>query len=158
VSNPESSDLKAKAIQLLSRREHSAQELAEKISTTENRPLADAVVAELVEADYVSDSRYADMLVRNRIRQGHGKKRIRQALRQKGITDVLVAEAFEQHDTDWFECAVMARNKRFGLERVDDIKLRNKQIRFLQYRGFDFEQINHALRIFSMDDAGSGVE
>jgi regulatory protein len=40
---------------------------------------------------------------------------------------------------------VKVRHKRFGSELPEDFKERARQARFLQYRGFTTDQINHAL-------------
>lgn len=46
---------------------------------------------------------------------------------------------------DWFAQAGRVRQRRFGARPPRDYAERAKQARFLQYRGFTFEQIQRAL-------------
>ena len=48
---------------------------------------------------------------------------------------------------DWFEQARQVREKKFGAELPVAFKEKTRQMRFLQYRGFDTDQIQHAMRV-----------
>lgn len=146
--------LKNKAIQLLSRREHGVAELVDKLSVTRqpNAELDDLrhevalkVVEELLQRDYVSDERFAEMTVRGRANQGCGPMRIRQELKQKKVPGEIAELAMEAADIDWFANAVAMREKKFGLDPVEEMKLKAKQQRYLQYKGYGFDHIQHAM-------------
>ena len=146
--------LKNKAIQLLSRREHSVAELIGKLSVTRQpdallreryHEIAVKVVGELLQRDYVSDERFAEMIVRGRANQGCGPMRIRQELKQKKVSEEISEQAMEAVDIDWFANAIAMRKKKFGLDSVEDMKLKAKQQRFLQYKGYGFDHIQHAM-------------
>ena len=146
--------LKNKAIQLLSRREHGVAELIGKLSVArqpdgfsreQRHEVALRVVEELLQRDYVSDERFAEMTVRGRANQGCGPMRIRQELKQKKVPGEIAEHAMEAADIDWFVNAVAARERKFGLDAVKDMKLKAKQQRFLQYKGYGFDHIQHAM-------------
>jgi len=146
--------LKNKAIQLLSRREHGVAELIDKLTVArqpdalkreQRHEVALKVVEELLQRDYVSDERFAAMTVRGRANQGCGPMRIRQELKQKRVPGEIAEHAMEAADIDWFANAIVMREKKFGLDAVDDMKLKAKQQRFLQYKGYGFDHIQHAM-------------
>lgn len=130
------------AADLLARREHSATELEQKLKKAAHPDdeIA-AAIAELQAKKLQSDSRFAEQFVRNRIQKGLGELRIRQELKQRGVADTIQDQALAEAETDWFELACDVRCKRFGETVPEDMRQRAKQQRFLQYRGFTFEQI-----------------
>lgn len=137
--------------QLLSRREHGYDELIQKLKQkgfVEDQFID--VLDKFRDADIQSDERFAEMHVRNGIAKGQGLQRIKETLRQLRVTDVNYQAICHELDIDWFALAVKVRIKRFGTETPADSKDKAKQQRFLQYRGFSFEQIEHALT--STDD------
>ncbi len=139
-----------KAIDLLSRREHSRAELGQKLrlKSSAEEELVDAllpdVLDELTQLGYLSNERYAEMIVRSRFEKGHGPVRIRLELKQKGIESALVSESLDAFDADWFALAATVQRKRFGESPVD-MAARAKQMRFLSSRGFSSDQIDYAL-------------
>lgn len=138
-------DVRAKALDLLARREHSRHELKAKLNQRGfDADLVDEILDELVARDWLSDQRYAEAYVRMRSDKGYGPLRIRNELSERGIADVLVNQAFAESGRDWFALASHVRERKFGVSQPGDFKTRAKQSRFLQYRGFDFEQINAA--------------
>ncbi len=142
------------ALYRLGAREHSRWELQQKLALKLQRSGADdalitaiATVLDSLEADgYLSDRRFAESFVRSRHDRGQGMLRIRQELRQRGITNELAEEAFALLDYDWFELARSVRERRFGLDAPVDRKSYAKQVRFLQYRGFNPDQVRYALQ------------
>lgn len=139
-------DPKAQAIKLLARREHSARELKRKLTA---RGVSDedasAAVAEVTDAGYQSDPRYAEMLVRSRISQGYGPVRIEAELELAGLPGDEIRAALDTAEVDWRELAVAAHEKKFGAPPRSSAE-RAKQYRFLQGRGFDASQIAAALK------------
>ncbi len=134
------------ALRLLVRREHSERELALKLARRDhNAVVVDAVLAQLVDDGYLSNARFAEMFVRSRHERGAGPQRIRAELRQRGVDDRLIEEAFRELDADWFEAARRQRDKRFGGSLPPDAQERARQMRFLQQRGFSGEQARAAI-------------
>ncbi|VAW75766.1 Regulatory protein RecX [hydrothermal vent metagenome] len=134
------------AMGLLARREHSERELGLKLVRRDNdAAVIDAVLAQLVNEGYLSNARFAEVFVRSRHGRGVGPLRIRAELRQRGVDDHLVEEAFRELSADWFDAARRQRDKRFGLVPPQDIQERARQMRFLQQRGFNGEQARAAI-------------
>ena len=139
-------DYKVIAMDLLARREHSRRELIDKLKLREfEGEEVEAYLDRLAERGLQSDERFAQSFIRQRSQNGYGPVRVRQELRQKGIEDSAINLHFETLSIDWYKVAVMAWRKKYNQAPGSDMKLRAKQTRFLQYRGFDFDMINHAL-------------
>jgi regulatory protein len=147
----ETQEIREKALYLLSRREYSAKELAVKLHAKFDAERVDSVLAGLAEQGLQSDQRFASMLVRGRIGQGHGPIRIQMELKQKGISAEHIQQALVDNPVDWFEQARNAFQRRFGQVHASDMKLRAKQMRFLQYRGFNLDQIQYAMSAVSSE-------
>ena len=93
----------------MTRREHSALELTQKLSTKgytieEIEP----ALAQLVQNNYQSDERFADAFVLMRTNQGKGSVLISRQLKQKGIED------FDLSAIDFFELAKSVRLRKYG--------------------------------------------
>jgi regulatory protein len=53
--------------------------------------------------------------------------------------------ALEASDADWYELAREIRSRKFGRLKPADFKEKAKQMRFLQYRGFEPDHIQVAV-------------
>ncbi len=53
--------------------------------------------------------------------------------------------ALEETDVDWYELAREIRFKKFGASKPADFKAKARQMRFLQYRGFEPDHIQAAI-------------
>ena len=138
-----------KGISLLARREHSRQEISGKLQPLANKhdceELIGTVIDQLVESGYLSDQRFAEMLVRSRYEKGQGPMKVRQELQMKGVDGDLIRDTLEQFEGDWFALAASVRSRRFSEQAPQDQKERARQMRFLGGRGFSGEQIKYAL-------------
>ncbi|WP_173911144.1 regulatory protein RecX [Acinetobacter sp. Marseille-Q1618] len=136
--------LRSYAFATLTRKEYSKVDLIEKLCLyAEDRNEVIALVEELAQENYQSDQRVAEMTVRSQIRQGKGPNRIKMALRTKHLDKSLVNEDLQ--DIDWYEQAYQLKVKKYGTEVSKDPKIKAKQIRFLQYRGFEMDAIMKAI-------------
>ncbi|KIE20723.1 recombinase RecX [Vibrio sinaloensis] len=137
---------KEAAIQLLSRRDHGEYEMYQKLSLKgyEEDAIQEAINF-CLDHNYLDDLRYAKNQVRQRVYKGHGEHRIRQELNQKRVAESVIEKAMEEEPQDWFELAKSAAEKKFKGMKAKDQKEYAKQVRFLQYRGYSFEQISYAL-------------
>ncbi len=138
-------EIRNKALQLLSRREYSKKELQIKLSRSFNGEESEQVLNSLAEQGLQSDKRFCEGFLRGRLRQGYGPIRIQGELKQKGIDSQLIHELLSSLEIDWFQQARETHARRFGHSSTQDIAIRAKQIRFLQYRGYTLEQANYAL-------------
>ncbi|MDQ2075417.1 regulatory protein RecX [Marinimicrobium sp. ABcell2] len=134
--------LRFSAMNCLARREHSAEELRQKLRRRcDDENLIEQVVAQLRKDKLQCDERYAEAFMTMRIRQGKGPVRIAQELRQKGVSEELLSALLDPSDSLWWDLAREVRERRFGGERPESPKDKAKQMRFLQYRGFTSDQI-----------------
>ena len=78
--------------------------------------------------------------------------RIRLDIHQKGISDDLFESAIEAAEINWFELARDVAQRKFGGRAAGDQKEKAKRMRFLQYRGFNFDQIKYALQEKDFDE------
>jgi regulatory protein len=143
---PPTYSCKDSALNSLSRRDHGQYELSQKLLA---KGFPDAEVKEAInyclERGYLDEFRYIQSQIRQHISKGHGERRIRQTLMQKRACSDLIDQGLEEQNQDWFELAKTVAQRKFKLIPAPDQKERAKQIRFLQYRGFTFEQITYAL-------------
>ena len=147
--------VEAAAVRLLSRREHSIEELRRKLGRKGYPPeTIEAVIQKLAGKRLVSDERFTASFVHHHAKRGQGPVRIRAALRQQGITDSQAEEALRSADIDWLQLAREVRRRKFGATAPRSLDERAKQARFLQYRGFDAEQLRAAFR----DESGEGED
>lgn len=159
------------AFYYLSRREYGKAELKQKLIDKEQAPdKIDALLDEFEKKGYQSDYRTTLMLIRENIRKGRGRGRIKQEFYRKKIAmpsnideliDMANAESEEFKEfvddsadnlvdgVDWLKLAVTARTKKYGDDIPTEQKDKAKQLRFLQYRGFQsdicFAALNYTL-------------
>ena len=143
--------LRSYAFAVLTRKEYSKKDLIEKLALyAEDREEVITLVEELAREQYQSDQRVAEMVVRSQLRKGKGPNRIKLALQAKSIDKTLAKEDLD--DIDWYEQAYQLKVKKYGTEVANDPKLKAKQIRFLQYRGFEMDAIMKAIRRKAYDE------
>ena len=131
---------------LLARREHGRAELERKLLAAgfDAEVAADAV-DELSNEGLQSDLRFVESFVLSRVSQGKGPARIHADLNERGVATALVEAVLADTDLDWYELAREIRLKKFGPDRPDEFTEKARQIRFLQYRGFDPDQVRAAV-------------
>lgn len=139
--------VRAAALRLLARREHSIQELTEKLRARgfETEPVAE-VVAALAARNLVSDARFLQEFVASRSRRGAGPAKIREELRSRGVDPASMEAELAGRSGEWLAKAENARRKRFGAELPRDYQERARQARFLQQRGFTADQIRQVMK------------
>ncbi|MBI0426717.1 regulatory protein RecX [Psychrobacter sp. NG27] len=147
------------AFYYLSRREYGKAELKQKlIDKEQDLDKVDALLDEFEEKGYQSDYRTTLMLIRENIRKGRGRGRIKQEFYRKKIAmpsnvDELIDMANAESDefsefvddsadnlvdgVDWLKLAVVARTRKYGDDIPVEQKDKARQLRFLQYRGFN---------------------
>lgn len=134
------------AMNYLSRREHSIYELSQKLQQKdyESDDIAAALVR-LTEQGLLSDYRFTEAFINQRISRGSGPLKIRAELRQKGVSDDIITEFLNERDEQWLKSAQSVRIKKYGEELPVDLKEKARQSRFLQSRGFSTEQTRYAM-------------
>ena len=138
--------LKARAVGLLSRREHSRFELERKLAPfAESAEELSGVLDELSKNGWQSDERYTQGWV-HRKSSLHGAARISQDLRQRGVSAPEVARVQEQLKLTELERARGVWQKKFAnLPQSGNAAEYARQGRFLLSRGFSSDVIRTVL-------------
>ncbi|MDV5171523.1 recombination regulator RecX [Photobacterium rosenbergii] len=139
---------KQAAVRFLSRRDHAEQELQQKLLARGYEPgEVDEAVALCQDYNWLDDARFAERLLNNGIAKGWGLLRIRQEMEFKGIHEEVIRQLFEDDEFDWFEHARNVARKKYGDTPMETDKEKARRLRFMQSRGFDFEQVKNALGV-----------
>ncbi len=138
--------LRQRALNYLSRREHSRRELQHKLATfaeesDDNTDEINALLDDFQKRGWLSDERFAEQVVHAR-KSRYGSMKIAHELREKGVDEGLVVSAVE--DVDDFRNAKSVWQRKFG-ELPANREAWAKQARFLQSRGFGFDVIKRVL-------------
>jgi regulatory protein len=140
-------EIRRKAMDFLARREYGQTELIRKLADKGYVfRIVDDEIKRLTEKHLQSDDRFAEAFVQSRINQGKGPVRIRLDLGQRGISDAVIEMAIEESAADWHGLACEVRLRKFGHSAPVDFKAKAKQMRFLQYRGFEQDHVQGACR------------
>jgi regulatory protein len=140
-------DIEKYALKILSRKESSYMLLKIKILEKTDEPhLIDNILDKFVSNGWLSDERFAECYVRNtRDNKGYGPNKIKSKLIDKGISSELICKYLLEDHPIWARNAFKLRNKKYGNVPTDDKEI-NKQIHFLQSRGFNLSQIEVSLK------------
>jgi len=126
-------------IRLLARREYGVVEITKKLSQKHPPQLVQQVVAQLVEQNLLSDSRFAESLCNSRTGRGYGPIYIAQELSLKGIAKDLIEEFIDKNDPAWLERAIKAGRKKATplLLEKDFMQSEAFEEEFLRQKGVD---------------------
>jgi len=139
-------EVRLAAMNLLARREHSYKELQRKLFRRFNdREVVEIQVRRLADENLQCDRRFAESFVRQGVFKGHGPVRVRQDLRQRGITETECEQAITACEVDWISLAEEVFAKKFGAMVSADLKEKARRARFMQYRGFYQDHYQHLL-------------
>jgi len=149
-SNP--IEARKKAMDYLARREYGRLELNRKLSQFGFEPdVAASAVDQLHDDGLQDDRRFAESFLQSRISQGKGPVRTRLDLGERGLDDALIEDVLDDSAANWVELATEVRLKKFGTAKPRDFKEKARQMRFLQYRGFEQAHIQAALAALGDD-------
>lgn len=143
--------LKMYCIWLLGKRAYGRNELGKKLSVyAQNIEDVEKLLDEMEEYKYIDDNQYASSLLRSEVSKGRGKAKIAQVFKNKGVDIANINE--ELSEINWFKQALELKIKKFGAKVETDQKLKAKQIRYLQYRGFGFDVIMKVIGYIGDED------
>lgn len=136
------------ALRLLARREHSRFELALKLRQRQvSLGVIESVLDEFEEKGWLSDERFAEVFMRQRVDAGYGPLKVLADLQHRGIRHV-PPELSAITEAQWVDVATRLREKRYGLTDLSrDWNERQRQGGFLARRGFTTDQIEQALEV-----------
>jgi len=130
-------ELRARALRLLARCEHSRAELGRKLSPhAESSEALDALLVDLEKRNQLSDERFSAERARVLSRK-YGAARVRQDLKAKGVAPETIASISAEGELERAR-GILARKYREPATMREE---RAKRMRFLQSRGFSSEII-----------------
>ncbi len=103
-----------------------------------------SLVDQLRTEKLLDDRRYTENFVAYHAARGQGPLRVRADLRRKGLEGLLVEECLGAYP-DWIVHLRKARQKKFGAPAPGNYADKQRQSKFLGYRGFTGAQIRMAL-------------
>ncbi len=138
-------------VRLLSRREHSQQELLDKLATKGfDRTETQLIVDDLAAQGWQSNQRFAESYSRYRIKKGYGPIKIICELQQRGIEDYDLDAVVMDIADGWSEVLDQVYIKKYPDDKVLTNKEWFKRNRFLQQRGFSGEMIKTLFKDLSI--------
>ena len=98
------------------------------------------IISKLLEQGYLSNERFLQSFIGSRCVRGYGPLRIAQDLRQKGFSADEAETALSQYQNVFQDKLEFAFRKKFK-QKPEDLKEKQRCIRFLLNRGFDYQAI-----------------
>lgn len=134
------------AMRLLAIREHSSHEMTRKLKQKgfDNREIEN-VLAFLVAENLLSNERFLEGFINSKRNRGYGPLRIQQELQQHQIQQDLIDTYLDFSDPQWIADARQVRAKKFGTGVPEEFRDKARQMQFLQYRGFNQDQIKQVM-------------
>ncbi len=152
----------SKALTLLARREHSCQQLKQKLkrqrhgnSEFEHDALIDDTLAQLIAKGWLSDQRFAQAYIESRANRGFGPRCIQWELEQRGVSSSIIDALLSEDDKIWQQQLIALRKKKFSkfsMAKPSDKQQEMKQRQFFYSRGFTHSQIDRAFAQHMVDD------
>jgi len=135
-----------KALDLVSRREHSRYELMQKLDKRypNTTPIIEDVLDKLETNKILDDERFAEMYLNSRARKGFGPRKIEMELHSKKVDSFFISNAVEAYES-WLENAQRELKKKFKDQKPTDYQSKMKQKQFLFTRGFSSPIIDKIL-------------
>ena len=134
-------ELRARALRLLARREHSRQELERKLAMhAESDGVLAGVLDALASRNQLSEERYAEERARQLARK-YGAAKIRHDLKAKGVAAEIIGRLGSEGEAERAR-AILERKYRAPATTREE---RARRARFLQSRGFSHQTIRGAL-------------
>jgi regulatory protein len=140
---------------ILSKREHSVAEFREKILKKfglESSDEVEKIITEFLERKFLSNDRYCECFIRDKILKKSGPRKILEKLKLKGIDEHLanekMAEVFSLEDRKRISEILVTKKLNDILQRdktKNKFEIRKKITDFLLGRGFDFDTIGRAI-------------
>jgi regulatory protein len=137
--------LRARALRLLARREHSREELRRKLCAhAQEGEDVTMVLDDLAARGWLSDARFAEQTARAKARR-FGPLKVAHYLKGRGLGDELIAAGMKAAGADGRASIEAIWRSRFRELPVDE-REKARQVRFLQGRGFPLDEIFRFLK------------
>ena len=148
---------KETALRIVEKTYKSEKELKDKLSLKgyDNEAIS-KTMSVLKEYNFVSDSNYAKMYVKDKVKF-QGKKKIKYDLSKKGINDKIIDEEicnidYEDERNTAYNLAIKKYNI-ISKRELDKFKLSQKLYRFLLSKGYDYSTVSYVVKkVMKVDD------
>ena len=138
---------KAKAMDILSRKSISKASLKKELTDKGYEEIiAHEVINELTDLGYLDDHAYAVMFLEMCREKMWGIKKVRYELKQRGIDDFTIEDALCEMPLPASEEIAQAIKVKYANDDITDIKTKQRIIRHFAQRGFDFSDIEKAIK------------
>jgi regulatory protein len=143
--------LRARALRLLARREHTRLELKRKLAAhAEDGGEVENLLEELTARGWLAEARVAEQVIHTR-RGRFGSRRIREELLARGVAEEIVAAALPQLKESELDAARAIWRRKFKAPPLNRAE-HARQVRFMQGRGFRMDTILTVMRTSGTDD------
>ena len=153
-SRSENKTIRKKAMDYLSRREHSRYELYNKLSTHGfDRELINQELDTLIKDRLLSDERFVEAFIYSRKKNGKGPLKISSELQQRGADESLINHYLKNIEaSEWVAIAEQAVEKKLRNNQQLDYDNQMKMMKFLNNRGFTIEQVKTTIKKLHKDE------
>ena len=134
-----------KAVELLSRRDHSRKELFDKLKLKGYGEYAFQAIEKLEEYGYIDDGRFAASFAQELIRlKSYGRKRVEQELYRKGIDRDIICRVISECEFPAEKLSELIERKYYRY--LSDEKGINKTVNALLRLGYSYSEIRDAIK------------
>lgn len=139
-------------LNLVSKKEYSVLEVKRKLLVRYSQQIASDCINYCISKEYISDKRFAEMFTRFRYHNHYGPIRIIYELKEKGVNESLAENTISSLEYD-FEVTLeeLIKNKISNVD-LKDIKAKNKLIKSLLTRGFEYQKIKKVMSKLVQND------
>lgn len=121
----------------------------------------EAIVAELIMENYLSEERFAEAIVNGKHNiKGWGRVKIRQWLYLEGVSEYSINKAIAELDEESYlqRCAKEAKKKRGNIQAESEFERQGKLKRYLYGKGYESEIIQAAIQQLESDENAENEE
>lgn len=135
-----------RAYYLLTYRDHSQKELAEKLRRNYPEETVEKVILHLVDLGLLNDRAYAEKLARQYlVTKKYGSRRALFEMQRKGIEREMAQEALDELDVDPHEQILGLLERKYG-RKLEEKNGYRKALSALMRQGFSYDESSDALR------------
>lgn len=133
-----------KCADFLSRRDHSAKELKDKLLKTVDELSADRAIEKFVEMGYIDDEKYAVSLSKYLFEnKNYSENHVRQELYKRGISKDIISDVLSENEIDEADSVICIINKNY-ISKLETDDGKEKVIAALMRKGFKYRDIKTA--------------
>lgn len=119
------------------------------------RPEHDAIIASLIEDDYLNEERFAKAFVGGKFRmKDWGRKKIYYGLKEKGVSDYLIKQAMKEIDDELYRKTLqeLAEKRYESLKGEQYLVRKKKTMDYLLQKGYEAELVTGVLKRFGKEE------